>query len=58
MAININPKNKGELHRDLGVPVGEPISASKLMTAMHSKSPAVRKRANFARNAKKWDHGK
>lgn len=54
MAININPKNKGELHRDLGVPVGKPISAAELMNGLHSKSGAVRKRANFAKNAKKW----
>jgi hypothetical protein len=38
----------GGLHRALGVPESEPIPAGKLEEAMHSKSPHVRKMANFA----------
>lgn len=56
--IHINPKHKGELHRDLGVPQGEPIPAGKLKKGLHSKDPAVRKRATFAKNAKDFKHGK
>jgi hypothetical protein len=56
MAIKINPAHKGLLHEDLGVKAGEPIPMGKLMQALHSDSPAVRKRANFARNARKWNH--
>ncbi|MDE2101918.1 MAG: hypothetical protein KGL39_32025 [Patescibacteria group bacterium] len=52
--IKIKPQNKGKLHRKLGVPEGEPIPASKLAAAKKSPSPAVRKEANFAANAKKW----
>ena len=57
MAIKINPKNKGKLHSDLGVPQDKPIPADKIEAATHSKSKAVRKRAVFAENARKW-HGK
>jgi hypothetical protein len=56
--IHINPAHKGELHRDTGTPQGQPIPAQKLEQALHSSDPAVRKRANFARNAKGWNHSK
>jgi hypothetical protein len=52
----IKKSHEGELHRDLGVPQGRPIPASKLRQAAHSPDPAVRKRAVFAENAKKWRH--
>jgi len=52
--IHIKPQNKGKLHRDLGVPQGQPIPAGKLNAALHSASAAIRKRANFAKNAKSW----
>lgn len=39
---------KGALHKDLGVPAGKKIPASKLKKAEHSKKPKVRKRANLA----------
>ena len=58
MAIYIKKSHKGMLHRDLGVAQGKPIPASKLAKAKNSSSPAVRKRATFAANAKKWSHGK
>jgi hypothetical protein len=56
MAIKIKPSRKGLLHKDLGVPAGDKIPAGKLQAALASSSPAIRKRANFARNAKKWNH--
>lgn len=56
MAIKIKKSHKGLLHKDLGVPEDEPIPAGKLAAAKHSKSAAVRKRATFAQNAKKWNH--
>lgn len=49
-------KHPGELHRDLGVPQGQKIPAAKLAEAKHSKNPKIRKRANFAVNAKSWKH--
>ena len=50
--------HKGLLHKDLGVKAGEPIPAKKLASAENSNSPAVRKRAVFAENAKHWHSGK
>lgn len=42
-------KNKGALHRALGVPQGEKIPAKKLVKAEHSSSPLMRKRASLAK---------
>lgn len=46
----IRPENKGKLHRRLDVPEGQKIPADKLASALRSQSPAVRKRAVFAKN--------
>lgn len=54
--IRIKPSHKGRLHKALGVPQGQPIPAKKLSKALDSKSPAVRKEANFAKNAKGFKH--
>lgn len=54
--IHIKPSRKGLLHKELGVPQGQPIPASKLEAAAHSSNPAERKRAQFAINAKKFNH--
>lgn len=54
--IHIKKSHKGLLHKDTGTPAGKKIPASKLKKALHSKDPAVRKRAVFAQNAKKWAH--
>lgn len=53
--IHIKKQNRGKLHKDLGVPKGEKIPASKLKVKS-SDSPAVKKRKVFAQNAKKWHH--
>lgn len=45
-------QNKGGLHRATGTPSDEPISAFKLAQALHSKSPHVRKMAQFAKAMK------
>jgi hypothetical protein len=42
-------KHPGALHRDLGVPQGEKIPASKLQAATHSDNPTTRRRANLAK---------
>lgn len=57
MSLSIHIKRPGQLHRDLGVKQGEKIPAYKLAAAKNSKDPVVRKRASFAFNAKKWNHG-
>jgi hypothetical protein len=56
MAIKIKPSNKGKLHKALGVPAGQTIPVSKIEKAAHSKSPALRKEARFALNARKFKH--
>lgn len=45
-------KHPGALHRDLGVPQGKKIPASKLAKAAHSKNPTIRKRAALAKTLK------
>lgn len=46
----IKPSRRGLLHKKLGVPQGQKIPAAKITKALKSKSPALRKEANFARN--------
>lgn len=53
-AIAIKPSHKGFLHKDLGIPAGQPIPTAKLQAAKNSSDPAVRKRATFAENARGW----
>lgn len=52
--IHIKASRKGSLHKALGVPKGKKISEKKLEKAEHSKNPKLRKKAQFAENAKKW----
>lgn len=52
--ISIKPSHKGLLHHNLGIPLDKPIPLASLMKAKHSSSPAIRRRANFAINAKNW----
>jgi hypothetical protein len=50
-------KNKGALHRSLGVPMGEKIPAKKLNAAMHSDNPTIAKRARLAKTLKSFHKG-
>lgn len=52
--IHIQPLHKGLLHEALRVPEGESIPLKLLTKAKASKDPALRKRATFALNARKW----
>ena len=54
MAIEIKPSHKGLLHKDLGVPQGKKLSIAQMQKAASSGSPAERKRAQFAINARGW----
>jgi hypothetical protein len=45
-------KNKGALHRKLGVPEGEKIPVEKLEKAEHSSDPTERKEAVLAKTLK------
>ena len=55
-SIHLNPANKGKLHKALGVAKGSKIPVSALQKAIHSRNPTLRKRAQFAMNARKWKH--
>ena len=41
-------KNKGGLHRSLGVPEGRKLSAAEIEAATHSKDPKIRRQARLA----------
>lgn len=51
----IKKSHKGLLHKDLGVASGKKLTAAQIAKAKKSSSPAVRKRAVFAANARKWN---
>jgi hypothetical protein len=51
--IHIQKSKQGSLHSALGVPQGKPIPASK-ESIKPGDSPALRKKKQFAINAKKW----
>lgn len=53
--IRIKKSRQGSLHRALGINPKKKIPASRLRKAKHSSSPAIRKKANFALNARKWN---
>ena len=55
--IRIKKSHRGLLHKDLGVPQGSRIPVGRIKAALKSKSAAIRKRAQFALNARKWNHG-
>jgi hypothetical protein len=50
-------KNKGALHRSLGVPQGEKIPAKKLNAAMKSNNPTIAKRARLAETLNSFKKG-
>lgn len=52
--INIKPSKVGSLHTLLGVPQKKKIPASQLATKP-GDSPAMKKKKNFAKNAKKFN---
>lgn len=47
-------KEKGSLHKALGVPVDKKIPTKKLDKALHSKNMKVRKEANLAKTLKSF----
>ena len=56
MAISIKPSHKGKLHRALGIAPGARIPERRLEQAAHSRSPALRREAQFALNARHFKH--
>ena len=47
---------KGALHRQLGMAQKKKIPMRTLLQLAKSKNPKTRKRANFAINARSWNH--
>lgn len=45
-------KHPGALHRELGVPEGQPIPSKKLSSAANSANPTLRRRAVLAKTLK------
>ena len=52
--IKIKKSRQGSLRRATGTKKGKKIPVSTLRRLKKSKSPAMRKKANFALNARKW----
>lgn len=49
---------KGKLHREIGVPVGQKIPPAKLEAAAHSKDRSTRDDAIRAQTMEGWSHVK
>lgn len=56
--IKIKSANAGKLRAAAGVKKGRKIPAAKLAVLAKSKNPVLRRRAQFAINAKKFNHSK
>lgn len=59
-SININPNNKGLLHKKMGIGQGKHISTGSLEAekakAKKSGNTKLEKEVVFAENARKWHH--
>ena len=55
--LNLHLK-KGALHKTLGIAQNKKIPSSALADALASPNALTRKRANFAKVAATWHHGK
>lgn len=49
--------HKGKLHRELGIPAGEKIPASRLASAERSGNPEIKRDAIRAKTMEGWKHG-
>ena len=54
--IKIKKSKQGSLRKATGTKKGKKIPVKTLMRLKKSKNPAMRKKANFALNARKWKH--
>lgn len=53
--IVIRPQNRGKLRKAAGAKKGRKIPVAKLRKMARSRDPKVRKRAQFALNARQWN---
>ena len=57
MSKKFNPGGeKGKLHRELGVPVGNKIPPAKLAAAQNSRNPEIKRDAIRAKTMMGWKH--
>lgn len=58
--IHIKPKNKGKLHKKLGISSNKKIPEAELLHKIHLAKPgsALKKELVFAENARHWNHRK
>lgn len=56
--IHIKKSHEGKLHAKLGEKKGKKLTLAEEEKAKHSGSPAERKEATFAINARSWNHKK
>jgi len=54
--IHIKPSKRGSLRKAMGAKKGDKLSVSEMKKKMKNASPAMRKKLNFAINARKWKH--
>ncbi len=57
MSIHIKPSHEGRLHAATGTPKGKKISLDEEEDLKEHGTPAERKEATFAINARSWHHG-
>jgi hypothetical protein len=53
--IKIKPSEKGSFRKITKTPKGQKIPMAKIKSEENSSDPAVRKKAQFADNARKWN---
>jgi hypothetical protein len=56
MAIHIKPSHEGRLHKAAGVKKGKKIPLQEEEELKAHGTPAEKKEANFAINARGWNH--
>lgn len=56
MSINIKPSKRGSLRKAMGAKEGDKLSVSKMRSKLKTASPAMKKKLQFALNARKWNH--
>lgn len=55
-SIYIKPSKRGSLRKAMGAKKGENLSVTEMKSKMKNASPAMKKKLNFAINARKWNH--
>jgi hypothetical protein len=56
MAIHIKKSRRGSFRRYTKTKPGQKIPESKIEAGLHSRDRRIRKKANFAKVARKWAH--